>query len=99
MISAFLLCWMPYTVLSFLAMSGHGDMITPGTAIVPCFLVKTGAATNAIIYILTSKKVSNIYFYFYISSCIKLCNYYHCIQPIEISEITLQSLLSIVQIC
>ncbi|XP_040191795.1 opsin-3 [Rana temporaria] len=56
MISAFLLCWMPYTVLSFLAMSGHGDMITPGTAIVPCFLVKTGAATNAIIYILTSKK-------------------------------------------
>ncbi|XP_072259338.1 opsin-3 [Pyxicephalus adspersus] len=40
MILSFLLCWMPYTVLSFLMMCGHGDIITPATAIVPCFLVK-----------------------------------------------------------
>ncbi|CAI9578659.1 unnamed protein product [Staurois parvus] len=65
MILAFLLCWMPYTVLSFLAMSGHGNMITPATAIVPCVLVKIGAATNAIIYILTNKKVSNIPLYYF----------------------------------
>nr|DBA28181.1 TPA: hypothetical protein GDO54_008580 [Pyxicephalus adspersus] len=56
MILSFLLCWMPYTVLSFLMMCGHGDIITPATAIVPCFLVKAGAATNEITFILTSKK-------------------------------------------
>ncbi|XP_018412996.1 PREDICTED: opsin-3-like [Nanorana parkeri] len=60
MISAFLLCGMPYPVLSLLAMCGHSDMITPATAIVPCFLVKTGAATHATIYILTNKKVNEI---------------------------------------
>ncbi|XP_068094998.1 opsin-3 [Hyperolius riggenbachi] len=56
MVLAFLLCWMPYSLLSLLVMRGHWRIITPTRAFVPSLLVKIMAATNPLIYILTSKR-------------------------------------------
>ncbi|XP_075060908.1 opsin-3 [Mixophyes fleayi] len=56
MMFAFLMCWMPYPVVSLLVMCGYGNMITPTVAIVPSFLATFSTAINPVIYILMSKK-------------------------------------------
>ncbi|XP_063810480.1 opsin-3 [Pseudophryne corroboree] len=55
MMLAFLICWMPYPVVSLLAMCGYGNMITPTVAIVPSFLSIFSTATNPVIYIISKK--------------------------------------------
>ncbi|XP_005996890.1 opsin-3 [Latimeria chalumnae] len=56
MISTFLICWMPYTVVSLLVSYGYGSSITPTVAIILSFFAKSSTAYNPIIYIFMSRK-------------------------------------------
>ncbi|XP_007892106.1 opsin-3 [Callorhinchus milii] len=56
MISTFLICWMPYAVVSFMVAYGYTDVITPAVAIAPSFIAKSSTAYNPIIYIFMSRK-------------------------------------------
>ncbi|XP_053326928.1 opsin-3-like [Spea bombifrons] len=52
----FLLCWMPYTLISLLATSGYGSLITPTNSMLPSFFAKLVAAFNPVLYIFMIKK-------------------------------------------
>ncbi|XP_078503057.1 opsin-3 [Lissotriton helveticus] len=56
MISTFLVCWMPYAVVSLLVATGHSSLITPTAAIIPSFFAKSSTAYNPVIYIFMSRK-------------------------------------------
>ncbi|XP_075780949.1 opsin-3 [Pelodiscus sinensis] len=56
MISIFLICWMPYAVVSLLVASGYGNLVTPTVAIIPSFFAKSSTAYNPVIYIFMSRK-------------------------------------------
>uniref|UniRef100_A0A8C3HA40 Opsin 3 n=1 Tax=Chrysemys picta bellii TaxID=8478 RepID=A0A8C3HA40_CHRPI len=56
MISTFLICWMPYAVVSLLVASGYGNLVTPTVAIIPSFFAKSSTAYNPVIYIFMSRK-------------------------------------------
>ncbi|XP_029452653.1 opsin-3-like [Rhinatrema bivittatum] len=56
MIAAFLICWMPYTVVSLLVAYGYGKLITPTVAVIPSFFAKSSTAYNPVIYIFMSRK-------------------------------------------
>nr|XP_033791409.1 opsin-3 [Geotrypetes seraphini] len=55
-IATFLICWMPYTVISLLVAYGYGKLITPTVAIIPSFFAKSSTAYNPVIYIFMSRK-------------------------------------------
>lgn len=57
MISTFLICWMPYAVVSLLVTYGYGNLVTPTVAIIPSFFAKSSTAYNPVIYIFMSRKV------------------------------------------
>ncbi|XP_060609867.2 opsin-3 [Anolis sagrei] len=56
MVTTFLICWMPYAVVSLLIAYGYGHLITPTVAIVPSFFAKSSTAYNPVIYIFMSRK-------------------------------------------
>ncbi|XP_010213753.1 PREDICTED: opsin-3 [Tinamus guttatus] len=56
MISTFLICWMPYAVVSLLVTYGYGNLVTPTVAIIPSFFAKSSTAYNPVIYIFMSRK-------------------------------------------
>ncbi|XP_054847066.1 opsin-3 [Eublepharis macularius] len=56
MITTFLICWMPYAVVSLLIAYGYGHLITPTVAIIPSFFAKSSIAYNPVIYIFMSRK-------------------------------------------
>ncbi|KAM4807950.1 opsin-3 [Rhinophrynus dorsalis] len=56
MILSFLLCWMPYAVVSLLVACGMQNVITPTTAIIQSFFAKSSAAFNPVLYVFTIKK-------------------------------------------
>ncbi|KAJ8347917.1 hypothetical protein SKAU_G00265060 [Synaphobranchus kaupii] len=52
MVSCYLLCWMPYGVLSMVATFGKQGLISPIASIVPSILAKSSTVINPIIYML-----------------------------------------------
>ncbi|XP_039594829.1 opsin-3 [Polypterus senegalus] len=56
MISAFLICWTPYSVVSLLIAYGYKDIVTPMAAVIPSFFAKSSTAYNPVIYIFMSRK-------------------------------------------
>uniref|UniRef100_A0A670Y639 Opsin-3 n=1 Tax=Pseudonaja textilis TaxID=8673 RepID=A0A670Y639_PSETE len=60
MITTFLICWMPYAVVSLLIAYGYGHLITPTVAIIPSFFAKSNTAYNPIIFIFMNRKVSHL---------------------------------------
>nr|XP_009679410.1 PREDICTED: opsin-3 [Struthio camelus australis] len=56
MISTFLVCWMPYAVVSLLITYGYSNLVTPTVAIIPSFFAKSSTAYNPVIYIFMSRK-------------------------------------------
>ncbi|XP_062981484.1 opsin-3 [Elgaria multicarinata webbii] len=56
MITTFLICWMPYAMVSLLIAYGYGHIITPTVAIIPSFFAKSSTAYNPVIYIFMSRK-------------------------------------------
>ncbi|KAJ6664677.1 hypothetical protein lerEdw1_006250 [Lerista edwardsae] len=56
MITTFLICWMPYAVVSLLIAYGYDHLITPTVAIIPSFFAKSSTAYNPVIYIFMSRK-------------------------------------------
>ncbi|XP_039205045.1 opsin-3 [Crotalus tigris] len=56
MITTFLICWMPYTVVSLLIAYGYGHLITPTMAIIPSFFAKSNTAYNPVIFIFMNRK-------------------------------------------
>ncbi|KFQ31075.1 Opsin-3, partial [Mesitornis unicolor] len=57
MISTFLICWIPYAVVSLLVTNGYSKLVTPTVAIIPSFFAKSSTAYNPVIYIFMSRKV------------------------------------------
>lgn len=60
MISTFLICWMPYAVVSLLITYGYSNLVTPTVAIIPSFFAKSSTAYNPVIYIFMSRKVGTL---------------------------------------
>lgn len=60
MISMFLICWMPYAVVSLLVTYGYSNLVTPTVAIIPSFFAKSSTAYNPVIYIFMSRKVGTL---------------------------------------
>ncbi|KAM9154640.1 opsin-3 [Pangshura tecta] len=56
MISTFLICWMPYAVVSLLVASGYSNLVTPTVAVIPSFFAKSSTVYNPVIYIFMSRK-------------------------------------------
>ncbi|XP_006268885.4 opsin-3 [Alligator mississippiensis] len=56
MISTFLICWMPYAVVSLLVAYGYSNLVTPTVAVIPSFFAKSSTAYNPVIYIFMSRK-------------------------------------------
>ncbi|XP_064206708.1 pinopsin-like [Anguilla rostrata] len=52
MVSCYLLCWMPYGVVSMMASFGRKGLISPIASIVPSVLAKSSTVINPIIYML-----------------------------------------------
>ncbi|XP_061105274.1 pinopsin-like [Conger conger] len=52
MVSCYLLCWMPYGVVSMIASFGKKGLISPTASIVPSVLAKSSTVVNPIIYML-----------------------------------------------
>lgn len=60
MVTTFLICWMPYAVVSLLLAYGYDHLITPTVAIIPSFFAKSSTAYNPVIYIFMSQKVGSL---------------------------------------
>ncbi|XP_053238608.1 opsin-3 [Podarcis raffonei] len=56
MMTTFLICWMPYAVVSLLVAYGYGHLVTPTVAIIPSLFAKSSTAYNPVIYIFMSRK-------------------------------------------
>ncbi|KAK1171721.1 opsin-3 [Acipenser oxyrinchus oxyrinchus] len=56
MISAFLICWIPYAVVSLLVTYGYKDIVTPTVSVVPSFVARSSTAYNPMIYFFMSRK-------------------------------------------
>ncbi|NXG49652.1 OPN3 protein, partial [Psilopogon haemacephalus] len=56
MISMFLICWMPYAVVSLLITYGYSNLVSPTVAVIPSFFAKSSTAYNPVIYIFMSRK-------------------------------------------
>ena len=55
MISAFLIAWTPYAVVSLISATGYKDMIGPLNASIPSYFSKSSCIYNPIIYVLVFK--------------------------------------------
>lgn len=57
MVTCYLLCWMPYGIVSLIATFGKPGMITPIVSIIPSILAKASTCVNPILYVLLNKQV------------------------------------------
>ncbi|XP_065397974.1 opsin-3 isoform X2 [Macaca fascicularis] len=56
MIFTFLVCWMPYIVICFLVVNGHGHLVTPTISIVSYLFAKSNTVYNPVIYVFMIRK-------------------------------------------
>ncbi|XP_054851806.1 pinopsin-like [Eublepharis macularius] len=56
MVTCYLLCWMPYGIVSLTATFGKPGMITPAVSIIPSILAKASTCVNPILYVLLNKQ-------------------------------------------
>uniref|UniRef100_A0A2K5XN86 G-protein coupled receptors family 1 profile domain-containing protein n=2 Tax=Mandrillus leucophaeus TaxID=9568 RepID=A0A2K5XN86_MANLE len=56
MIFTFLVCWMPYIVVCFLVVNGHGHLVTPTISIVSYLFAKSNTVYNPVIYVFMIRK-------------------------------------------
>ncbi|NXN95077.1 OPN3 protein, partial [Rhinopomastus cyanomelas] len=56
MISTFLICWMPYAVVSLMITYGYSNLVTPKVAVVPSFFAKSSTTYNPVIYVFMNRK-------------------------------------------
>ncbi|XP_062998117.1 opsin-3-like [Elgaria multicarinata webbii] len=61
MVTCFLLCWMPYGIVSLIATFGGPEMITPTVTIVPSILAKASTFMNPVLYVLLNKQFSRCF--------------------------------------
>lgn len=59
MITAFFVCWLPYTILSVVVVVDPELYIPPLLATMPMYFAKTSPVYNPIIYFLSNKQVSS----------------------------------------
>ncbi|XP_066505492.1 teleost multiple tissue opsin 3a [Hoplias malabaricus] len=52
MVSCYLLCWMPYGVVSLMATFGRQGLVTPVASVIPSVLAKSSTVINPVIYVL-----------------------------------------------
>lgn len=58
MVGAFLVAWMPYTVVSLLVLFGGSRFITASAAAAPALLAKSSVIYNPIIYVFMNPQVA-----------------------------------------
>ncbi|OCT67723.1 opsin-3 [Xenopus laevis] len=56
MVTCYLLCWMPYGLVSLMTAFGKPGMITPTVSIIPSILAKSSTFINPLIYIFMNKQ-------------------------------------------
>ncbi|XP_075429343.1 pinopsin-like isoform X2 [Ascaphus truei] len=56
MVTCYLLCWMPYGLVSLMATFGKPGLITPTISIIPSILAKTSTFLNPLIYFFMNKQ-------------------------------------------
>ncbi|XP_067405773.1 pinopsin-like [Emydura macquarii macquarii] len=56
MVTCYLLCWMPYGIVSLIATFGKPGIITPTGSIAPSILAKTSTFVNPVLYVLLNKQ-------------------------------------------
>uniref|UniRef100_A0AAR2LK98 G-protein coupled receptors family 1 profile domain-containing protein n=1 Tax=Pygocentrus nattereri TaxID=42514 RepID=A0AAR2LK98_PYGNA len=59
MVSCYLMCWMPYGVVSLMATFGRQGLITPVASVVPSVLAKSSTVINPVIYVLFNNQASD----------------------------------------
>ena len=57
MVTCFLVTWLPYALVSLIAMSGNGHLLSATAALVPAVLAKSSIIYNPIIYAFTNPQV------------------------------------------
>ncbi|TFK15257.1 A-kinase anchor protein 17B-like [Platysternon megacephalum] len=57
MVTCYLLCWMPYGIVSLIATFGKPGIITPTVSIVPSVLAKTSTFVNPVLCVLLNKQL------------------------------------------
>ncbi|KAI4897299.1 hypothetical protein NFI96_024667, partial [Prochilodus magdalenae] len=62
MVSCYLLCWMPYGVVSLMATFGKQGLITPVASVVPSVLAKSSTVINPVIYVLFNNQASGEFY-------------------------------------
>lgn len=58
MVTAYLLCWMPYAVVALLSSFGRPHLVPPAAALIPSLLAKSSTVLNPVIYVLLNKQVT-----------------------------------------
>ncbi|KAJ8011142.1 hypothetical protein DPEC_G00055110 [Dallia pectoralis] len=56
MVLVYLMCWLPYGVMSLLATFGHPGLVSPVASIVPAVMAKVSTVVNPVIYIFMNKQ-------------------------------------------
>ncbi|XP_028571693.2 pinopsin-like [Podarcis muralis] len=56
MVTCYLLCWMPYGIVSLIVTFGQPGTISPSVSIIPSILAKTSTFVNPILYVLLNKQ-------------------------------------------
>ncbi|XP_020508054.1 vertebrate ancient opsin-like [Labrus bergylta] len=56
MVICYLLCWLPYGIMSLLATFGPPGLVTPEASIIPSVLAKTSTVINPVIYVFMNKQ-------------------------------------------
>uniref|UniRef100_A0AAR2K133 G-protein coupled receptors family 1 profile domain-containing protein n=1 Tax=Pygocentrus nattereri TaxID=42514 RepID=A0AAR2K133_PYGNA len=62
MVSCYLMCWMPYGVVSLMATFGRQGLITPVASVVPSVLAKSSTVINPVIYVLFNNQASGKFY-------------------------------------
>nr|UAY98662.1 tmt2a [Lutjanus erythropterus] len=63
MVTGYLLCWMPYGVVSMLASFGRPSVLSPAASLIPSLLAKTSTVLNPVIYVLLNNQFSRCFLY------------------------------------
>lgn len=57
MVTAYLLCWIPYGVVAMVASFGWPGAVPPAAALIPALLAKTSTVLNPVICVLLNNQV------------------------------------------
>ncbi|KAM4620379.1 pinopsin-like [Polymixia lowei] len=63
MVTGYLLCWLPYGVMSMLASFGRPGLVPPTASLVPTLLAKTSTVLNPVIYVLFNNQFSRCFLF------------------------------------